>query len=35
VWQRSPQQFELIDSPLQLPRKDGKGVEKVSFYAVR
>ncbi len=35
VWQGSPQQFELIDSPLQLPRKDGKGVEKVSFYAVR
>ena len=35
VWQRSPQQFELIDTPLQLPRKNGKGVEKVSFYAVR
>ncbi len=35
VWQRSPQYLELIDSPLHLPRKNGKGVEKVSFYAVR
>jgi 4-amino-4-deoxy-L-arabinose transferase-like glycosyltransferase len=35
VWQRSPQHFEMIDTPLQLPRKNGTGVEKVSFYAVR
>jgi hypothetical protein len=35
VWQRSPQCFELVDTPLQLPRRDGTGVEKVSFYAVR
>ncbi|MBL7647373.1 MAG: glycosyltransferase family 39 protein [Candidatus Hydrogenedentes bacterium] len=33
-WQRTPQYFELVDTPLQLPRKNGGGVEKVSFYAV-
>lgn len=35
VWQRSPQYFEPLDTPLQLPRRDGAGVEKVTFYAVR
>ena len=35
MWQRSPQWFDLVDTPLQLPRRDGTGVEKVSFYAVR
>lgn len=35
VWQRSPEYFEPIDTPLQLPRKNGRGVEQVAFYAVR
>lgn len=34
-WQRRPDYFEPIGTPLQLPRKGGSGVEKVSFYGVR
>lgn len=35
AWQRSPQYFEPLDTSLQLPRRDGAGVEKVAFYGVR
>tara|TARA_R110001592_G_scaffold164148_6_gene398183 strand:- start:496 stop:2283 length:1788 start_codon:yes stop_codon:yes gene_type:complete len=35
TWRIDPGHFVLMDRPLQLPRRDGNGLEEVAFYAVR
>lgn len=34
-WSRTPAHFALVAPPLQLPRRNGGGVEQVAFYEVR
>ncbi|MCF6283936.1 MAG: glycosyltransferase family 39 protein [Candidatus Hydrogenedentes bacterium] len=34
-WRNAPEYFEALGAPLQLPRRNGGGLEEVAFYAVR